>query len=87
MPVSVVVGSARATVLWVSQQRFTMCVDPLTLRLFHKVRAHACMHTYGTRHTRNTKYIEVPGASVGASAALRNGLLPWRNPKLMVALC
>lgn len=37
MAVSVVVSSPEAVTLHVSQQRFTMSVDPLTLRLFHKV--------------------------------------------------
>lgn len=38
LAVSVVVTSAKALTLSISPQRFTMCLDPLTLRLFHKLR-------------------------------------------------
>lgn len=40
LAVSVIAVSPTATTLAVSQQRFTMCVDALTLRLFNKVRDH-----------------------------------------------
>ena len=33
-----VVATSRCVCLAVSPQRFTMCCDPLTLRLFHKLR-------------------------------------------------